>query len=260
MMLLLNPKYEHLRSWLEMMPEGFETEGEYVYGGRRNLIRKLTAPDGTVLNIKRYHAPGGANALIYSFGFRKPKGMRAYQYPKILRQLGIETPEQVAYIEERRHGLLGLSYFVSIQCPYRHRLYEMLEAKPDLYEGVAVALARFAAHMHNEHVQHLDFSPGNILWDNAEAAATAPEEAAERYVFSIVDINRMYFGPVDIHRGCRNFARLWGPKRFFLLLAHEYARQRGFDEDECERLILRYRADFWHRYALKHEVSFKLEL
>lgn len=248
----INPKYEHLRTFVERLPDVMETEGTYIYGGRRNLIVKITAPDGTELNVKRFKQPAGLNRLVYSSGLRSPKGRRAYSYPALLLAKGIETPEAVAYIEERTvAGLLCLSWFVSIQCPYSHLLYEMGDAKPEVYEPMAKALARFAANMHENEVLHRDFSPGNILWDRSSDHSIS---------FSIVDINRMHFGPVTMHQGAKSFARLWGPKRFIQLIAEEYARLRNFDPALCVGVTMKERARFWKRYQKKREVEFKLEL
>ena len=61
----INPKYEYLRAFLESIPDVFEKEGRVIYTGR-NLIKVMEVPDGTVINVKRYHAPKGPNsAFIY---------------------------------------------------------------------------------------------------------------------------------------------------------------------------------------------------
>src|SRR3712207_9523776 len=103
----INKKYEHLRDWIATLPERFESEGEHVYGGQRNWIKKFTAPDGTVLNVKRYHRPRFINLLVYSFGLRKPKGQRAWEYPAEIYKRGFDTPEPVAYMEQRQ-GMLQI--------------------------------------------------------------------------------------------------------------------------------------------------------
>lgn len=246
----INEKYKSLNDYISSLPDRFEQEGTYIYGGRRNLIKCFEAPDGTQLNVKRYHEPHGPNLLIYSWGLRTPKGARAYRYAGILAEKGIDTPEAVAYIEERSCSLLGLSYLVSLQIPYPHRLYEMGDAPAEVYEPMAHALATFTAHMHEQQVLHLDFSPGNILWD----------KDSEGYHFMVVDINRMYFGPVSLRRGCSSFARLWGPKRFIQLLVRDYADQRHLDADEAERVALEARRKFWTHYQKKREMEFRLEL
>lgn len=246
----IHPKYAHLSSFLTSLPERFEAEGQYIYGGKRNLIKCFQAPDGTAINVKRYAIPNLFNDFIYSWGLRAAKGKRAYDYAERLNALGIPTPEPIAYIEQRALGCIRHSYFISPQCSYPHRLYEMGNASPADYEPMAEALARFAAQMHHAGVLHLDFSPGNILWDKDEAG----------YHFMIVDINRMHFGDVSLEMGCRSFRRLWGPKRFFSLLARHYAAYRGADAAQVEQLVLSARARFWKHYGKSHPIEYDLEL
>lgn len=249
-MQLLNGRYQSMQDFLLGLPKRMDEEGEYVYGGKRNLIKRFTAPGREQLIVKRYHRPRFINLFVYSWNLRKPKGVRAFQYATILRQHGINTPEPIAYMEERQVGVLRESWLITTQCPYAHLLYEMGTAEVDIYEPVAKALAAFTAHMHEEGILHKDFSPGNILWDR---------KADGNIVFSLVDINRMYFGTVDIHRGCANFARLWGPKRFIELLVREYARLRHFDEEEALGIAFAARERFWTRYQRHHEMPFPYE-
>ena len=91
---------------------------------RRNLIKELVTPDGLHINVKRYHKPF-LNCIVYSAGIRKPKGLRAYEYPFILEGKGICTPEAIAYIEDRKWGLLQHSYFISIQAQGYSTLYDV---------------------------------------------------------------------------------------------------------------------------------------
>ena len=248
----INPQYTDLRNFLESVPQFFaSSEGEVLQDGR-NLIKAFSAPDGTRLNIKRYHQPKGINKLVYSWGIRKPKGKRAYLYSDILLSHGIDTPRSVAYIEERHCGMIGYSYYVSLQCPYTHKCYELGDATPTVYTPFAKALAAFTAKMHNAGLMHRDYSPGNILW----------EPTQDGYQFVLVDTNQMHFGHISQKKGCRNFARLWGQKGFFRLLAREYAAIRGFNPDECERLVMEARRKFWKRYMKKKKdkIKFNLEL
>ncbi|MDD6553273.1 MAG: lipopolysaccharide kinase InaA family protein [Prevotellaceae bacterium] len=248
-MQFLSTRYQQYRDFLLALPARMDREGEYVYGGKRNLIKRFTAPDGEQLIVKRFHRPRFLNIFVYSWGLRKPKGQRACRYATILRQHHIDTPEPVAYLEDRHGGLLRESWLITLQCPYRHLLYEMGTAAPEVYEPVAHALAAFTAHMHDEGILHKDFSPGNILWDN---------DSHGQVVFSIVDINRMFFGAVDIHRGCANFARLWGPQPFIELLVRDYARRRHFNEEEAVAIALKARRKFWTRYLRHHEKPYPM--
>ena len=248
--MLINPKYQHLKEWLERLPEDFERLGEIIYD-KRNQLRVIPAPDGTLVNAKRYCVPHAINRVVYSLGIRQPKGRRAFIYPSRLLERGIDTPEPIAYIEPRnRLGLLRETYFVSVQSPLRHTLYEFGDAREGTYEEMAHELGLFTATMHEREVLHLDYSPGNILWDKDE----------QGYHFAVVDINRMHFGKVDIEQGCAALRRLWGPKRFVELIARSYAAARDFDEDEAVRLTMQARTAFWTRYQRRHPIDFPLEL
>ena len=77
--------------------------------------------------------------------------------------------------------------------------------------------------------------------------------------FSIVDINHMCFGKVNIKKGCKNFERLWGKTELFKIIAKEYANVRGYNEKDCIELVIQYRNKFWKKYALHHEVGFSLD-
>lgn len=249
MKIKINPKYEQMREWIEKIPSVFATEGKTIHDSR-NILKIFKAPDGSLFNVKQYHKTAGPNLLVYSWGIRKPKGQRAYEYPFILQDKGINTPEAIAYIEERNCGFLGLSWFISRQCDYGHTMYEFGNAEEGTYEEFAVAFGRFTASLHEKGVLHLDYSPGNILWQKDEHG----------YHFCIVDINRMHFGPVDEATGLKNLKRLWGPKRFFLLITDAYAETRHINRQAAEAVALKARAGFWLKFQKKHPVKFKLEL
>ena len=250
MKIKINPRYEEMRSFIERIPDVFEEQGEVIYTGR-NLIKVMEAPDGTIVNVKRFHVPQGLNSLIYSWGLRTPKGERAYEYPYLLASKGIGTPTVIALIEQRNiFGLLGYTYLVTVQCDYGHTLYEVGDAQPGSYEKLAKALAHFAADMHNKQVLHKDFTPGNVLWKQDD----------EGFHFMIVDINRMKFGEIGIKEGLYNLRKFWGPKEFIRILVSEYALVRNADVDEAVEYVMRERAKFWTRFGKKHPIKFKLEL
>ena len=250
MKIKINPKYEEMRSFIERIPDVFEQEGRVIYTGR-NLIKVMEAPDGTIINVKRYHVPSGPNRLIYSLRLRKPKGERAFEYPLILEKKGIETPTVIALIEQRNiFGFLGYSYLITVQCDYAHTLYDVGDAVPGTYEKLAKALAHFAADMHNKKILHKDFTPGNVLWMQDE----------EGFHFMIVDINRMKFGEIGVKEGLYNLRKFWGPKEFIRILVSEYAMVRNYDVDEAVAYVMKERAKFWTRFGKKHTIKFKLEL
>lgn len=247
MEIVINPAYESLRDFITRLPAVFPREGETIYKSRNEI--KVFEVDGFRLNVKQYHVPSPINRLVYTF-FRPAKVYRAYRYAYRLLEQGFDTPEPVAYLMVRRCGLVGVSYFVSIQSPYARNFYEF--GKGALYgrEEIVAALGRYTARLHEAGIYHCDYSPGNILFDC---------DAQGKVVFTLVDINRMQFGRVSLEKGCANFARLWGKREFFRLVAREYAAGRGFDPEVCERRVMHYRDGFWRKHAKKHYISFEMD-
>lgn len=243
----INPAYIPLQGFIKSIPSRFEKEGKTIYASR-NIIKVMSA-SGMEFNVKRYGIPAFMNRIIYSF-FRLPKGKRAFAYPRQLLSKGFETPVPVAYVEQRVCRLIRYSYFISLQVPYRRNFYEFGDADIDDSREIVIAFARYTAALHEAGIMHKDYSPGNILFDKVD----------NTWHFSLVDINRMYFGKVSIEKGCANFARLWGQKSFFILLAKEYAIARKADPEVCVQWVLDYRKKFWMRYQRKHPVEYKLEL
>lgn len=239
--------FDHLHTNIEEIPARFESEGRTIHAGR-NVI-KVMEINGMEVNVKRYRIPSLFNKIVYTV-LRKSKGLRAFLYPSILLEKGFETPRPIAYIEERKNGLIHYSYFVSTQCPYTRNFYEFGDADINDCKDVVEAFARYTARLHENGILHHDYSPGNILFEKQEG----------EYHFSLIDINRMSFCKVNIKKGCANFARLWGQKAFFIHLARTYAQARGADESFCIEYLLQQRSKFWSRYRKRHELKFNLEL
>lgn len=234
MKIILNPAFQSLKEFVENIPQTFEHQGRTIYKSRNEI--KVFQVNGMEVNVKRYKRPIFINKIIYTF-IRQSKGIRAYNYPIELLAKGIESPEPIAYIELKRWGLIDYSYFISVQSPYPNTLYSFGDATLEEYSEVAIAFAKFTAKIHDLGIYHQDYSPGNILYDKIDG----------EYHFSLIDINRMSFGEVDIKRGCANFARLWGPKELYVLITKEYAKARGLDEEECLKLVFQARDKFKKR-------------
>lgn len=244
-------KYKSLTTFIESVPAIFDTSGQIIYQSR-NVVKVFEVATSGIdksvvrLNVKRYPPPRGINSIVYSISIRKPKGARAFNNPSLLLERGIDTPEAVAYIEQRHGLLLGYSYFISLQSAYGHTMYELRDAKEDEYEALAIQFAAFTAEMHGKDILHLDYSPGNILFTKDDRG---------NYRFMLVDINRMRFGPVSMSMGLRSFRRLWGPKRFFVLVISEYSKLRGYEIKESVHYALKERERFWLHYLKKHPDS-----
>lgn len=234
--IFINEEFSFLTNFVNSVPKIFEKNGEIIYDAR-NQIRVFELPSGEKINVKRFKKPIFLQRIIYTF-FRKPKAVRAFENAKILTQKSIPTPEPVGYIIEKKFGLISVSYLITKQLDLKRSFFEFRNGGISGREEIVIALAKFAARLHENGVWHKDFSPGNILFDFC----------GEDIKFALVDINRMNFREISVAEGCKNFARLWGKKDFFSLIAKTYAHERGADENFCREEILKAREKFWkHR-------------
>ena len=102
MKILINPRYEHLRPFVERLtrPIFFTRHGETLHSGRNTV--KLFETDGMRLVVKSYERLSLFNRFAYGL-LRKSKAMRAYRHAGQLRRLGID-PELAGAL---RHAAAG---------------------------------------------------------------------------------------------------------------------------------------------------------
>lgn len=245
MRILLSEGEERRHSAAVECVRRFDDGGSVIYTGR-NTIKVFDTPQG-LLNVKAYRVPSLMNRIAYTF-FRKSKGLRAFTYPRVMAAAGVKSPAPVAYVEERKCGLIARSWLVTEQSRCGRTMYEFGDKDMSVADDrdAIAAFARFAASMHTAGVLHRDFSPGNILFDRVDG----------EWCFELVDVNRMSFGQVSVERGCRNLARLWGQPEMFRLLAAGYAEARGADSGMCLAMIAEAREKFWRRFSRRHPVKY----
>ena len=239
--IVLNPRFEHLRKYVEGIPAQMDSRGEVLEAGR-NLI-KQDRVDGVHLVIKQYRRIYLPNKVRYSY-FYPSKAQRAYDYGMKLLENGFNTPVPIAYIEVRQNTLIQASYFV---CEYTDltTLTSVVQGKVIPPSNLMVELARFTYSLHQKHLYHIDYSVGNILY----------REQAGRIDFALIDNNRMKFGAVSFNEGIKNLVRLGMPVSQLTLLAEEYTRLRGVNVFVgLERFFHYKRADVMRREN-KHKLK-----
>jgi hypothetical protein len=221
--IIINPPFESLRSYIEKIPENFECLGE-VIEANRNVLRKDSV-EGLPIVMKSFRRIYLTNRIRYSF-FHPSKAERAFDHAIILRHNGFNSPTPIAYIEVKSFGLISQSYFIA-----EYTDFEPLQTIPDwdnvdgqLWE----ALVNYTYQLHQNNIYPIDYTLGNILYKKIDG----------KYQFTLVDTNRMKFGPVSVEAGIRNFVRLGLPVETLAWLAKEYARLRQIDEiRSLERLF-----------------------
>lgn len=217
-----------LTSYVKALPALFKYDsGTVIYKGR-NELREMDW-HGTKVVIKSFRVPNLINRIAYGV-FRSSKAQRSFEYAEMLRREGIGSPAPVAYYTERNGLLFTRSYYVSLksECPYSY--VNLMRGDFPGQEEILRAIARTTAALHEKGYLHKDYSRGNILFRHTDKGVEV----------EIIDLNRIRFRTVNMEEGCRNFERLPGTPEMFAILADEYAKARGFDANECLKLILKY--------------------
>lgn len=237
---VIHPKYRAYGDFIKRIPGIFNRSGETVYQGR-NVVKRFTV-GGNEWMVKRYKRPNIVQRIAYTF-FKKSKAERAYLYAGRLLGAGIATPEGIAYIEEKRYGLLSDSYFVSTLCP-DPAVYPVLVQTEAYGKELADALAAFFAQLHGKGILHGDPNLNNILYRKGNGGG---------YLFSVIDTNRSTFKSLLTPQEClNNLKRVTHRRDLLRHITAEYARLQGWDVPGSVEKVLEALDKFERKNKMKH--------
>lgn len=228
--IVLHPDCTQLETFVRSVPELFrKNEGRVIHQGR-NELREFEY-EGMRLVVKSFHRPNLINRFVYGV-LRPSKAMRSYRNALMYLNIGVGTPKPVGYLNLRGGLLFDRSYYITYAstCPYRYE--DLFKRHFDYEEEVLREIGRVTAVLHEHGYAHKDYGRANILFQKTD----------KRIKLDIVDLNRMYIGPIDMRRGCKNFERLPATPQMHRWMAEEYARARGFDAEKCYELMQAFRS------------------
>lgn len=229
----IHTNYTHLETALLQAVANFETTGDYVTKGERNVIKKVEI-EGVFYNIKKFKTPNAFQSLVYQY-IRKSKAKRSFEYAEILTKKDIKTPLPVGYIEHFSGGLKE-SYYISEHVEYDFD-FRVLNHNPKWPNRAEILrqMAVFTFNLHEKEINFLDHSPGNTLINDL---------GNDTYEFYLIDLNRMRFEPMDFEKRMHNFRRLWLSKTMISIMAKEYASLYNKPETETHALMTKYSRAF----------------
>lgn len=189
----------------------FDNCGELVFDGRNKLRRvNICGADVVVKRFKPFNA-----IRRISRRFRRSKAIRAYYNGLKLMELGIMTPEPLAYIEVRNWwGALVDSYYIC-----RYQSLQALETVFDDDDALN-CFATFAVELHTAGVLHHDLNRTNVCFDPANPAR-----------FWLIDINRMTFCKPTIRDRRDNLQRFCSSGPMFEKFTAKYLSEAGLDAE-----------------------------
>ena len=238
--LVVHPDFKKYEQQLRGVLANFEQSGTALVETGRNHIRKVELGK-EVLTIKRFKTPNIFNGLVYRY-LRKSKARRSYEYALRLSELGIGTPQPIAYSEELGFTLKTSFYicrYLDYDLDFRTLNHNPLY--PDR-EGVLRAVARFTYQMHQNGINFLDHSPGNTLIKN---------DGEGGYYCYLIDLNRMRFEQLGFKGRMRNFRRLWPSRTMLRIMADEYAKLSGHGFEETHHWMSHYARRFMRKVNAK---------
>ncbi len=238
--IVINPKYQPLEEFIKELPLIFNESGDVTYSAR-NTIKIFDVGEYTI-NVKSFKKPIFINQIAY-VTVRSSKAKRSYLNAQKLIEMGFNTPNPIAYIEEKRHKILTNSYYICVHEEFDGMLREIQTGTVESHKELIRQFALFIADLHEKQILHLDFSPGNILYKLKDGI----------YTFYLVDLNRMRFDkPIDLDTACSNFRRLWGSDDMIRYMVEVYAEIRNLNKKVCIEKVFKYRKEFWNAFTKRH--------
>ena len=216
---------EHYKDFIMNLESYFNQQSNTIIYEKRNIIKRVAYEDKKYV-VKLFKIPHFINKVAYSF-FRDGKAKKSYK--NSLKIIDF-VPKPIAYIEEEKLGLLYKSYFVSEYFDYDFTIRELL-TNPNFKDKNTIyqKFADFTYALHNAGIQHLDYSPGNVLIKRQN----------KDYQFKIIDINRMRFKTLTEQERLENFSKLWASDEDLTVIIKAYAKVSQISEDEALSIALK---------------------
>lgn len=205
----VNEEFKSLKNFVENIKEFFNKSQNTVHKARNEI--KIINYENQDFVVKSFKVPHILNRVIYTF-FRSSKAKKSYEYSL---KIASFSPKPIGYIEFYDSFLIKDSYFISEKFDYNFTIREpLLDTNFPDRDEIFKSFAQFTFILHENGIYHLDYSPGNILIKKED----------NKFIFKIVDINRMKFLNMDLDLRMKNFSKLWAKDEDLENIVKEYAK------------------------------------
>jgi len=212
------------RDFIKNIRVHFHQSKNCLYTGR-NTLKVLLCEDEKIV-VKSFKIPHFINKIAYTF-LRDSKAERSYKNSMKILEF---VPKPIGYAEFKKYGLMYDSYFLCEKYKYDFTIREPLRQEDFPNKDVVFhQFAHFTYALHNKGVEHLDFSPGNIL---------IKEVSPQKYEFKIIDVNRMTFKVFTKEERIQNFSKLWANDEDLMTIVQAYAPLIDMDKNKAIEIAL----------------------
>ena len=211
---------EHLKDFVKDIKSYFNQKENHTIYDKRNII-KIVKFENKKYVVKSFKVPHLLNQIIYKF-FRDSKAKRSFLNSIKLKELGINTPKPIGYIEFPTVFKFKESFYISEFFDFDFEIRAVF-ANKDFKDrkNILEKFIEYSYMLHQKKVYHIDYSPGNIL----------VKKIKNNYIFSIIDVNRMKFLGFDDDLRMQSLAKLTNSKKDNEFMAKYYAQIAKLDEN-----------------------------
>ena len=229
----INDKYKDsapLKEFMQTLPSVFERDGLLLFKAR-NTIKKFVLSDGMEIVVKKYKTPIFIQRVVYTF-LRKTKAERAYVNAAELMRRGIDTPDNIAWAQEKVNGLFKIGYFIS-DVNDAPAIEDELCSGDNFNKALAEDFAQFVAKLHSKGIIHKDLNCSNVIYRCLSEG---------NYEFSLIDNNRMKFYPEGkeppLKTCIHNLTLFTGDLKVLHQVAVYYTVSRNWDQEDMVPKII----------------------
>lgn len=235
---LCNPAKPESRELAELLSSGFpETEeitSVFDYGKTRNKVLAFDYK-GNRYVVKYFAKPSLIEKAKVLLGF-KSKARKGYDNSFRILDNGISTATPIAIWETYRYGILtGCGLITDFLDGLCVGLIHVPEVPEEERHRVGRAFSDFTLRMHLAGLYPKDYNVGNVI----VKTIGEPNGSDPRYQFSLIDTNRFNFGKIPgKKKAMKGFDQLGVYNEMFDSVVVPYSTRRGWDAEECRKMIL----------------------
>lgn len=213
-----------------------------IYSGRNRIYQ--IGCGGRSYVLKCFAPARGLQRLACKLGLKRSKAEKSHLNSLALEARGIGVAPSIGYTHRLRPDGSEQSYHLSLDLSASVPHLQAHARGWAAPEGFMPALAAYLVAVHDAGVEHLDLSPGNILYSR---------DAKGAYRFAMVDLNRMVLHQHALTRSeaIANMSRLMNTRSTTRSLAYHYALVRGWEPLAAIEELTRATDDFWSARYLK---------
>ncbi|MBP5693712.1 MAG: hypothetical protein J6W86_08425 [Bacteroidales bacterium] len=225
MRVVVNPKYENLRPFIEgILSRSYKADK--VYRNFRNIVEDTTV-DGVRMVVKIFKKPTEFNRVVYSF-LRPTKAKRSYYYSIRLRESGVDVPEPIGYVEKSKGLFFHTGCYVCLYTDYSSIAdFKDVDISSPQARHFITEFSLYVADFHSKGFVHNDFNIDNILYKVIDG----------HFHFQLIDLNRVKFNNRSLQKCAKDISYIHFGSAMKDQIIELYCKARDLDKKKFSAMV-----------------------